>query len=40
MRKVAVYRNGIFAGILIEENRKQFVFKYDKIISMTPKCQL
>jgi serine/threonine-protein kinase HipA len=30
MRKVAVYRNGIFAGILIEENRKQFVFKYDK----------
>jgi len=30
MRKVAVYRNGIFAGILTEENRKQFVFKYDK----------
>lgn len=30
MRKVEVYRNGIFAGILIEENRKQFVFKYDK----------
>ncbi len=30
MRKVEVYRNGIFAGILIEENRMRFVFKYDK----------
>ena len=26
-----IYRNGIFAGILTEENRKSFVFKYDNI---------
>ena len=24
-----IYRNGIFAGILTEENRHQFVFRYD-----------
>lgn len=24
-----VYRNGIFAGTLMEENRHQFVFRYD-----------
>ena len=29
MRKVQVYRNGIFAGILSEETRSSFVFKYD-----------
>ena len=31
MRKMEIYRNGIFAGILTEENRKSFVFKYDNI---------
>ena len=29
MRVLEVYRNGIFAGILTEENRKKFVFRYD-----------
>jgi serine/threonine-protein kinase HipA len=29
MRKVEVYRNGIFVGILTEENRKRYVFRYD-----------
>ncbi|HYV90870.1 MAG TPA: HipA N-terminal domain-containing protein [Chitinophagales bacterium] len=29
MRKAAIYRNEIFAGILTEENRKSFVFRYD-----------
>jgi serine/threonine-protein kinase HipA len=29
MRAMEVYRSGIFAGILIEENRYQFVFRYD-----------
>ena len=29
MRKAEVYRNGILAGILIEENRKHYVFRYD-----------
>jgi len=29
MRKANVYRNGIFAGILIEETRNIFVFIYD-----------
>ena len=29
MRKVEVYRNGIFAGILSEENSKRYVFRYD-----------
>jgi HipA-like protein len=29
MRAVEVYRNKILAGILVEENRHQFVFKYD-----------
>jgi len=29
MRVLEVYRNGIFAGILTEENRKRFVFRYD-----------
>lgn len=29
MRKVKVYRNGIFAGILTEETRNKFVFRYD-----------
>ena len=29
MRRVEVYRNGAFAGILTEENHKQYVFRYD-----------
>lgn len=29
MRKVEIYRNGILAGILVEENRHRFVFTYD-----------
>ena len=50
MRAVEVYRNGILAGILTEENRQHFLFKYNDIylndahkpaISLTlPKTQL
>lgn len=29
MRAVKVYRNGIFAGILTEENRNKYVFRYE-----------
>jgi HipA-like protein len=29
MRKAEVYRNGILAGTLTEETRRQFVFSYD-----------
>ena len=29
MRKAAIYRNGILAGILIEENPKNYRFIYD-----------
>ncbi|MDZ4757797.1 MAG: HipA N-terminal domain-containing protein [Bacteroidota bacterium] len=29
MRKAAVYRNGTLAGILTEESRKHFVFRYE-----------
>lgn len=29
MRKAEVYRNGVFAGTLTEENRNRFIFKYD-----------
>ena len=29
MRKVAVYRDGILAGILTEENRRSYLFNYD-----------
>ncbi len=29
MRAVEIYRNGILAGILTEENRKHYVFRYD-----------
>jgi len=29
MRAVEVYRNGTLAGILTEENRQNFVFRYD-----------
>jgi HipA-like protein len=29
MRKVEVYRNGILAGFLTEEDRRNYVFRYD-----------
>lgn len=29
MRKVAVYRDGILAGVLTEENRRSYLFSYD-----------
>ncbi len=29
MRKAEVYRNGIFAGILAEESRNSYSFRYD-----------
>lgn len=29
MRALAIYRNGIFAGTLTEENRRLYVFRYD-----------
>lgn len=28
MRTLEIYRNGILAGLLIEENRKQYIFRY------------
>jgi HipA-like protein len=30
MRAMEIYRNGVLAGILIEENRQYYVFRYDK----------
>jgi serine/threonine-protein kinase HipA len=29
MREMEIYRNGIFAGILTEENRKSYIYRYD-----------
>lgn len=29
MRSVEIYRNGILAGVLTEENRKSYVFRYE-----------
>ena len=29
MRKAEIYRNGILAGMLTEENRKSFIFRYN-----------
>jgi len=29
MRKAEIYRNGILAGFLTEEDRKRYVFRYD-----------
>lgn len=29
MRTLGIYRNGILAGLLIEENRKRYIFRYD-----------
>ena len=30
MRQVKVYRNNVFAGLLTEENRNTYLFKYDE----------
>ena len=30
MRTLEIYRNGILAGLLIEENLKHYIFKYDE----------
>jgi len=30
MRTLEIYRNGISAGLLIEENRKHYVFRYNE----------
>lgn len=30
MRTLEIYRNGIIAGLLIEENRNHYIFKYDE----------
>jgi len=29
MRTLEIYRNGILSGLLIEENRKHYIFRYD-----------
>jgi HipA-like protein len=29
MRAAEIYRNGILAGVLTEEDRKRFIFRYD-----------
>jgi HipA-like protein len=29
MRKLEIYHNGTLAGVLVEENRKHYVFRYD-----------
>ena len=31
MRAMKIYRNGIFAGILTEENRKNYTYRYDDV---------
>jgi HipA-like protein len=30
MRTLEIYRNGILAGLLIEENRNHYIFRYDE----------
>lgn len=30
MRALKIYRNGVLAGMLIEENRNQYIFRYDE----------
>ena len=30
MRSLEIYRNGILAGILTEENRKSYIFRYNE----------
>ncbi|MBI9037550.1 MAG: HipA N-terminal domain-containing protein [Bacteroidales bacterium] len=36
MKKAEVYRNGILAGILIQENRDSYIFKYDDFYYHNP----
>lgn len=38
MRAMEIYRNGMLAGILTEENRKQYVFTYDDSYYHNPTC--
>ena len=37
MRKAAVYRNGVLAGVLTEENRRSYVFRYDDVYFNDPR---
>ncbi|MSP09804.1 MAG: phosphatidylinositol kinase [Flavobacteriaceae bacterium] len=30
MRTLEIFRNGVLAGLLIEENRKHYIFRYDE----------
>lgn len=39
MRQLAIYRNGILAGILTEENRQYYQFKYDDNYLVLPENQ-
>lgn len=36
MRTMEVYRNGIRAGVLVEENRNRYVFRYDDAYFSNP----
>jgi HipA-like protein len=38
MRTLTIFRNGTFAGLLIEENRKHYIFKYDDKYFMNDNC--
>lgn len=38
MRAMEIYRNGMLAGILTEESRKQYVFTYDNSYYHDPTC--
>jgi HipA-like protein len=38
MRTLAIYRNGTLAGLLIEENRKHYIFTYDDKYFMNENC--
>jgi len=37
MRTLEIYRNGILAGLLIEEHRNQYIFRYDESYFMDDK---
>lgn len=39
MRQLAVFRNGIFAGVLSEENRQSFTFQYDDAYLLSDNSQ-
>ena len=36
MRTLEVYRNGILAGMLIEADRKHYIFRYEDNYFMNP----